>query len=180
MASETAQTADARAAVTERLRRLARAQARLDVLGAELEGELFRVRRRREGAITRLQRRLDAMLSELEAYCRTEREAVLPDGRKSLATPFGEVSFRKAESALELEDGTEEEKVCASLRARDMAHLVRVRESVDRRALRRAVEEGRLNERELRRLGLALVERDDAFGCRLRREAPAPVGGQRG
>lgn len=180
MTSETARTTDPRAVVAERLRRLARAQSRLDVLSADLEGELFRVRRRRESAITRLQRRTDAMLSELESFCRAERDTVLPEGRKSLATPFGEVGFRSTGPVLELKDGAEEGHVCAKLRARDMADLVRVRESVDRRALRKAVEEGRLDEGDLRRMGLALVEREDAFNCRLRREAPAPVGGQRG
>ncbi len=179
MATDAARTAEARAAVTDRLRRLARAQARLDALSAELEAELLGVRRRREGAIGRLRRRLDTMLAELETFCRAEKDAVLPDGRKSLVTPFGEVSFRRAEPALLVEDGAEVD-VCAALRARDLADLVRVRESVDRRALRRALEEGRLGVRDLHRIGLELVEREDAFGCRLRREALAAVGGQGG
>ncbi len=179
MAGEAARNTEARAAVTQRLRRLARAQARLDALSAELEGELLGVRRRREGAIARLQRRLDAMLTDLETYCRAEKDAVLPDGRKSLVTPFGEVSFRRAEPSLVLEDNAEEE-VCAALRARDLGDLVRVRESVDRRALRRALEEGRLGVKDLRRIGLELVEREDAFGYKLRREALVAVGGQGG
>jgi phage host-nuclease inhibitor protein Gam len=177
MATEAAQAGEARAAVSDRLRRLARTRASLDALSAELEAGLLTVRRRRQGAIARLRRRLDAMLSELEAYCRAERDAVLPEGRKSLLTPFGEVSFRRAEPSLLIEDGAEEE-VCAALKERDLGDLVRVRESVDRRALRRALEEGRLSEQELRRMGLKLVERDEAFGCKIRHDALVAVGGQ--
>jgi phage host-nuclease inhibitor protein Gam len=164
---------DARAVVTERLRRLCRGRAHLDALNAELEGELMEVRRRHEGAISRLQRRVDSMLGELEAYCRAEADSVLPEGRRSLVTAFGEVSFRRSEPALVIEDGAEG-RVCAALRARDMADLVRVQEGVDRRALRRALQEGRLSARELRRIGVELVEQEDAFGCRL-----GAVGGQR-
>ena len=178
MAAETAEVLEARSTVTDRLRRLATAQARLDALSAELEAELQAVRRRRDGAIARLQRRVDGMLSELEAYCRAERDAVLPEGRKSLVTSFGEVSFRKAEPSLVMEDGAGEEEVCAALKARDLGDLVRARESVDRRALRKALDEGRLGDRALRRIGLKLVEKEDVFGCKIRRDALVAVGGQ--
>ena len=179
MATESVGAIDARNTVTTSLRRLAQAQARLDALSAEMEAELQAVRRRRDGAIARLQRRVDGMLSELEAYCRAERDAVLPEGRKSLVTSFGEVSFRKAEPTLVIPDGAGEEEVCAALRARELADLVRVHESVDRRALRKALDDGRLSERELRRVGLELVEKEDVFGCKIRRDALVSVGGQR-
>lgn len=178
MVAESAQVLDARNVVSDRLRRLAQAQGRLDGLNAELEAELQAVRRRRDGAIARLQRRVDAMLSELETYCRAGRDAVLPEGRKSLVTAFGEVSFRKAEPSLVMEDGAGEEEVCAALTARDLGDLVRVHQSVDRRALRKALDDGRLSARELRRVGLELVEKDDVFGCKIRRDALVAVGGQ--
>jgi len=177
MARQTPETMEAREVVAEKLRRLARAQARLDALTVELERELQEVRRRHEGAIARLQRRVDRSLAELEEYCRAERDALLPAGRKTLTTPFGEVRFRKAEPSLVLNDGVEESEVCEALRKLRLDELVRVRESLDRHALRKAVEDGRVDPAQLRPIGLSLVEREDLFGCKLRRDTLVAVGG---
>jgi phage host-nuclease inhibitor protein Gam len=152
-----------RADVAAKLRRMARIQTRLDSIHAEVERQLGAVRRRHERRMATLRQRLDAVRGELEEVCRTHRDDVFEEGRKSYRTPHGEVAFRKADVLVEVRDGLTDADVCRLLRRRRLARLVRTRESIDRQAVRRALAEGPGLRERLERCGLSVVEPPDHF-----------------
>ena len=158
----------ARLAVARKVRAVALTQARLDRLRAELDEELDAAQRRRGGPIAALQARLSRLLADLEALCRAQRALILPPGRKGLATPFGEVGFRRAEPLLRLREGLTDEEACRLLRKADLDDLIRVKETPDRQAAHKALSEGRVGPERLRRCGLELSEPPERFHCRLR------------
>ncbi len=169
----------ARTHVVRTLRDIAVARARLDRLQAQLEEELDAVRRCREARIAALQGRFDRLLGELQGFCRARRDAILPPGRKTLVTPLGEVGFRKAEPVLRLCAGVGEEDVCRLMRRARLDALLRVRETPDRAAVYKALEEGRLTREQLRRCGLELAGGEERFHFRLREDAGHAPGGSR-
>lgn len=171
MATQLLKRPGAPSRVAERLRRLARAQVRLDGLQAELDEQLDAVRRRYHHRIGSLRDRTSHLLADLEAYCRGEREAILPAGRKSLATPFGEVGFRKVEPAVRLHDGLTDGDACRLLRDAEIGDLVRVRETPDKPAVRKALREGRITADQLYACGLQLLAGPERFYCKLRQDA---------
>jgi phage host-nuclease inhibitor protein Gam len=180
MARRESKGRDYRREVGGRLRRLARAEARLRAAESELEEELQEVRRRREPRVERLRRRVENLRGRLEEFCRAERADMLRDGRKSLKTPFGRVGFRSRRPAVSVADGAAEDHICRRLAERGLDGVVRVKRRINRRALRRAVEAGRLSAEELSELGLELAERPDAFQCSTAVGEPLASGGGRG
>lgn len=177
MTTELLAPAAARAQVAQKLRRLARAQVRLERVQAELDEQLDAVRQRYDGRVASLQDRLSRMLADLEAHCRGEREAILPPGRKSLVTPSGEVGFRKGEPTVRLCEGLAEEEVCRLLRAAQLAELVRAKEAPDKPAVRKALRDGRVSREQLRRCGLELADGRDRFYCKVGHGGPNGLAG---
>jgi phage host-nuclease inhibitor protein Gam len=165
MATAVLSDAGARPQVAERLRRMARMQSRLDSLCAELERDLDGVRQRYEGRISALRGRLTALTDELEALCRSRRDDVFEGGGKCYCTAHGEVAFRRAEAALHVRDGLSDAAVCRLLRRNRLARFVRTKEGPDRRAIRKALDEGEVDGARLGRCGLVLVDLPDHFRC---------------
>jgi phage host-nuclease inhibitor protein Gam len=159
----------ARLKVAQRLHAIGLAQARLETVQTALDEELDTLRRRYASRIAALQGRLSRLLADLEGFCRSKREYILPAGRKCLATPFGGVAFRKSDAVLRLCEGVTEDEACRLLRAARLASLVRGREALDRPAIYRALGEGRVGEKQLRRCGLEVEEGPDSFHCKVRR-----------
>lgn len=176
MAVELLNAAGPRAVVAEKLRRIGRAQSHLERLQAELGRDLDAVRRRYDSRVASLQNRTAQLRADLEAHCRAERRAILPPGRKSLSTPFGEVGFRKAEPAIRLREGFTDGEVCRMLRQAKLDHLVRVKDSPDKQAVRKALSEERVNLEQLAQCGLEAVEGLDRFHCKIRQDALVEVG----
>jgi phage host-nuclease inhibitor protein Gam len=156
-----------RAEVAAGLRTIAAAQVRLARLEAELDERLDAVRRRYDRRVAALRERVLRLTGELEAHCRASRDAILPPGRKSLATTFGVVGFRKAEAVVRLRDELSDEDACRLLRRAGLDGLVRVKEAPDRNAVRRSLLEGRVTGEQLRQCGLELAEGEERFHCKV-------------
>jgi phage host-nuclease inhibitor protein Gam len=176
MAIQAIDAEQAQSAVAQRLRRMALVRTRLDGLEAELERELASARRRYEARIEALQRRMEQQQAELEVYCRARRDAVLPLGRKSLVTQFGEVAFRSAEPSVQVREGLGEDDACRLLKAAGLESLVRARESPDKPAVRAALRQGTVTPRALARCGLELVDGEERFHCKLWQDALLEAG----
>lgn len=176
MPSHMVRTQQPQSLVAQRLRRIARTRARLQGLQADLEQELTAARRPYEGRIATLQARLDRLHADLEAYCRGERDAILPPSRKSLVTQYGEVAFRRADAAVRLREGLAEGEVCRLLRSAGLDYLVRVRESPDKTAVRRAIRQEAVSPEQLECCGLELVEGSERFYCKVWQDALVEVG----
>ncbi len=155
-------------AVARRLRKLAAVAAERDRLKAELERDLAAVHERYGAGLQSAEGRLKRLAHSLERFCRTRRDLLVGDGRKSLATECGEIAFRRVPSAVEVREGCDGDDACRRLLECGCNELVRVRRTLNRGAVRRAVESGRLGEGELKRAGLCIVPRPDAFRWRLR------------
>jgi len=165
----------ARRVVAESLRRIGRLQERIDGLRRELARRVDAVRTPYERRIGALEGRLERRRADLEAYCRGRRDELLPPGRKSLRTPFGEVGFRLAEPSVRLRPGRDESAVCRLLRRAGLEELIRVTERPDRRAVRAALDAGRVTRRLLARCGLELVPGGERFHCNPRAGACADL-----
>jgi phage host-nuclease inhibitor protein Gam len=173
MAAELLKLASARSRVVAQLRRVSVARAQLGRVQAQLEQELDAVRRCHDRRIAALEARLARLTADLEALCRSERESILPPGRKSLLMPLGEVGFRRAEPVVRLVEGFTDEEACRLLRQARLADLVRVTEAPDKPAVRKALDGGRLTLQRLRRCGLEVEAGEERFHCTLR---PAALG----
>ena len=156
----------ARARVGAHLRRIARLELDLAAAQTELDEVLEAARRRHGPRVEQLRNRLSRQAAELEQYCRAERHVLLPPGRKSLVTPFGEVGFRKGEAAVVIREGASDEEACRRLRAAGLDVLIRVRAAPDKAAVRRALAQGEVSEARLRSCALEVVEGEERFHCR--------------
>jgi phage host-nuclease inhibitor protein Gam len=175
MTEHAAESVPSAEAVGRRLRRIAAVELRLAALRADLDRALDAVRRRHDARLSAVSRRLARLTDDLELFCRTHRAAVLPPGRKTLATPFGEVGFRRAELAVVLAEGATAADVCAHLRRARLGRLVRASYCLDRPAIRRAAADGGVALDRLARCGIALEQPPDSFRYKVRRE-PAAIG----
>ncbi len=153
------------AAVRRRLRAMARAQARLDELEAELARERQRLHARYEHRINARRDRLARMEQKLESYCRQHREAIFAGGRKSLKTPLGRVGFRRSGPSVRVRPGVDRITACRRLARAGLDRFLRVRRSPDRRALNRALREGELRIDRLEDCGLEVLNSTESFHC---------------
>jgi len=155
------------AGVRRQLQAMARLQSRLHSLRAELDEQVRAVRARYQGRLDACEVRLARMRERLEGTCRTERDAVLARGQKSLRTPFGEVGFRSSRASVRLRDGVDEDEACRLLRAGGLSRFVRLTESPDRAGIGGAVRQGELPPVDLPGFGLEYVEGKDRFYCKV-------------
>jgi phage host-nuclease inhibitor protein Gam len=180
MADSSAHEPDPQREAAERIRRVASLRLRAARLESEQEAELDAVRRRYARRLATVRERADAVEAEIEAFCRRHRQAVLPEGRKSWATPFGTVSFRKAEPRVEFQAGLDDADVCRLLRRSHLGRLIRVAERPNRSAIRRELAGSRLSAARLERCGLVVTRQPDRFRLTVAREpaALASAGGR--
>ncbi|MFW6189439.1 MAG: host-nuclease inhibitor Gam family protein [Planctomycetota bacterium] len=164
--------------IAGRLRRLGRATARLERLQGRLEAEMDEVRQSYERNIQRARRRVERLRAGLEDFCRQRRDEVLPDGRKSLATPFGRIGFRSRRPKVDLSPEADSDRVCRHLQDRGLGDVVTVKRRLNRTALRRALRDGRIDREQLAELGVELRERPESFRCRLNTEVLSTAGGE--
>ncbi len=166
-------TARHRAALGRKLRAVARASDRLAGLRAELQGKIAEVRGRYERRIAAAEARLERLREALEAFCRDNRNSLLPEDRKSLQTPRGTVGFRRSPPSVRLREGVTKPEAAEMLLRNDLSEFVRVRRSPRRRALRRAVTESRFDRERLRECGMQFIEGEETFYCKVPKHAPA-------
>lgn len=152
-------------ALTIRMRQLACKEVELGRLRTELNSRLEAVKGVYERRITALEGAAGRMRDGIERYCRANRDALLPDGLKSVRTLYGRAGFRRSGSQVVLDDGLDDERVCCALREREMDGLVRVRKSLDRTAVKRALQVGEADEKLLAACGIRLAGGGEAFYC---------------
>ena len=180
MTMQTAGLTNARATVGRRLRRLAHIEARLGETRALYEREAAAVRDRYEGRIQALQDLVDRQLQMLEDFCRRQRDLILPQGRRSLKMPCGQVGFRRTEPSVQAVPGMTDDRACDLLSARGLDGLVRAIRRPDKPAVRRALREGLVSPSGLEECGLLIVEGQDSFQCKVWQTGlAASVGGSR-
>jgi len=151
------------------MRRLARVQAQSERMEAELNGRLDAVKGVYAGRMSALATARRAVLEALERHCRANRVELMHGGAKSFRTAYGRAGFRLRPVQLIATPDQDEELICQRLRERHLSHLVRVRETPDRPAIRKALDSGQMGEGLLAQCGLRLGGRDEAFFCVLDR-----------
>jgi len=162
--------------VRRELRRIARVRVQLDEAQAQLQAQLAAVRQGFSRRIEAYRARMTRLHDQLERFCREHREDILPPGRKTLATAFGEVSFRRSEAQIRVRDGLEGDDVCRLFKAAGLHSLVRVTEAPDKAAVRSALRDGGISAGQLRDCGLEVVHGPDRFYCKVRTDALVRVG----
>ena len=164
------QTAGARRAVSVlcgKMRRLAREQVELERAESELNTRLEAVRGVYAQRITRLRAGADRLRDGIEQFCRRERAALLNGGARSVVTPHGKVGFRRTGPQVVLEDGRDVEEACHEMCGTDLAHLVRARHTLDKSAIKRALERGEVAETALARCGVRVTQGGETFYCQV-------------
>ncbi|MGD2175673.1 MAG: host-nuclease inhibitor Gam family protein [Candidatus Brocadiaceae bacterium] len=167
---------DPRTAVSRKLRKIHRVHQRLASLRADLERELQEARERYQARIAAGERRLRRLKGELEDFCRRRRHSIVPEGRKSLETPFGRVGFRRGRTSVRRSEDITQREVCRRLREAGLPELIRLKERPDRRAIGRALREGDLDRALLQSCGLRVVEARDRFHCKVHSDALVEAG----
>jgi phage host-nuclease inhibitor protein Gam len=165
MSVETIPAGAAVSALTVRMRQLACKELELSRLRTELDSRLEAVKGVYERRITALEGAAGRMRGGIERFCRAQRDALMPDGVKSVRTLYGRAGFRRGAPQVVLDDGLDDEKVCRALQEREMDGLVRVRALLDRAAVKRALEAGEADEELLAACGIRLGGGDEAFYC---------------
>ena len=128
------------------MRRLARVQAQSERMEAELNGRLDAVKGLYAGRMAALATARRAVLQTLERHCRANRGELMHDGAKSFRTAYGRAGFRLRPVQVIATPDQDEGLICQRLRERHLAHLVRVRETPDRPAIRTALDSGQVAE----------------------------------
>ena len=156
-----------RAAVNRRLLDIARRRRELIRLQAEMNARLDAVRKEHSDLLNACRQHLGALENRFAHFCRKNRRALVPDGRKSLRTDAGLTGFRTAPPSVRIRRGVSQDEVCRRLRARGLSALVRVRETPDRCAIHEAVQAGRVEASLLSRCGVSIANPQESFYFRL-------------
>lgn len=149
--------------VDRKLRRIARHRRELDRLTAAQKAKVRSVKRRYARPLRRHRRMLRRLSAELERFCDGNRSRIIPSARKSVRTALGRVGYRKTPARVVLRRGHTKETACRALESDGLGHLVRMKRSPDRRAIKRAVVRGSLSRARLRRAGLAISGPHEKF-----------------
>ena len=159
----------ANAALTRSMRHLARKELELDRRRAELNSRLEAVKGVYEQRITALERAVAREREGIEQFCRAQRDLLIAGSPKSIRTPYGRVGFRRNGSQVVLAEGVDDEGVCCALRERGLDGFVRVRQSLDRTTVKRALEAGETDEVLLAACGIRLGHSAETFYCVIER-----------
>ena len=147
------------------MRLLARRELELDRVRAELNSRLEAVKAVHERRITSLEAAAARHRDGVERFCREHRDTLMPAGPKSVRTPYGTAGFRQTAPQLLLDEGQDGERACRTLRERKLTQFIRVRDSLDRTALKRALLAGEADEKLLAACGVRLTQGVEAFYC---------------
>ena len=143
--------------VEDLLYRIGREQLRLDAHETELNRELQASRNRFHARITRATKMRDELARQLRLRCEDSRQALLPGKRKRLDVLFGRVGFRAQPDVFRLATGVTGDMAASRLIALARSDCVRTQMAPDKRVLRKAVADGRLDARDLTACGLLLA-----------------------
>lgn len=169
---EDALLANVTVAVVEReLRKIGEAELELEKAQAEMNAELMEVTARHEAIVRPLKKKAEALVDRLEAAVSANRADLFEGDSQTLKLGMGKVSFRRAPSRVEPEDGvTVEEVVRRMLSARKRQYVKRTY-SLDKASLNTAASTGVLDEEALAAFGLRLVTGEESWKVKTDHEA---------
>lgn len=169
MSVETIPAGAALSALTVRMRQLGCKEIEIERLRAELNSRIEAVKGLYEHRIAALEAAAAHLRGSIEQLCRARREALMPDGVKSVRTLYGRAGFRRSGPQVVLDDGLDEDGACSALRGKGLDSLIRLRQSLDRPAVRRALDAGEAGERLLAACGVRVTDGGEAFYCVVQR-----------
>jgi len=152
-----------RQVLDRRLRNVGRKQRRLALLEADLQEEVERVRARYAGRIAACRATVERLRRQVEVFSRDNRNALLPGRRKSLLTDSGVIGFRQTPARVCCRAGHGTGEICRRLRREGLDRFIRIREELDKPAIKKAWQEHAVSEKELARLGIELSESGEEF-----------------
>jgi len=141
-------------------------QARLQ---AELDAELTTIRKKYEGRIDELDKRIEGATGLLQAWAEANPDEFA--GKKSLEMLHGRLGFRTGNPKLKTLSGWTWDRVKEAL-GRTLSGYVRTKIEPDKEGMLAAYQRGELDDRDLREVGVKVVQ-DEAFFIEPKTEAKA-------
>lgn len=170
--SEGGLLANVSAQVVEReLRKIGEAELELERLQNDMNAELNAVTLRHEAQIGPLRRRLDELNARLEASVKANRLALFENDSQTLQLGLGQVRFRRAPARVEPAEGVDMQEVVRRMRKARRRQFYRLVPRLDKAALNRAASAGLLDDEELDKLGLRVVEGGESWTIQTDHEA---------
>ena len=149
--------------VDARLREIAALDLDIEARGARMARRLERIKAEAAEEIEPLRRKREEAEAELVADCRAARTTLFPDESKTLAVGAGKISWRYKPPRIELADNVEEADVLAKCAARGFSAYRREIVSLDKEAVKKDAVAGALKAKDLERLGLVLVDKEEVW-----------------
>ncbi len=174
MSVETLAPLKALAALNGKMRRLSRRELELEQLESELNRRLDAMRGFYAGRMTALGNTITHMRQGIEEFCRRERTVLMNDGAKSLSTTYGKVGFRRTAAQVLLAREQDPEGASRELCSRDLAHLVRITQALDKGAIKRALSDGEVSNTLLTQCGIEVTDGQERFYCVMTQAAERP------
>jgi phage host-nuclease inhibitor protein Gam len=156
--------------VDKQLRAIGQAALKIEALEAELDAGLQKVRESYDARLAKLRARRTNLEAELVAECQKARGELFEDGVRTLACGFGTISYRRKPASLHVREGLKEDDVIEGLPAK-LRRFIRIKRSLDKRAIIAAAQAGELRKRELEKGGLTVVDGQEVWFVRPSHEA---------
>lgn len=169
--------ASTRADLDGQLLALGKLALQVEGLEADLSGELDSVTQHYTAKLKPLrERRQQAEAALLKAFSDARGELLEGEG-KTLKLGFGELSLRMGQARLDLAAGVSEAEAIARLREARSRRYLREKVTIDRNAVKKALDQGRLDESSLAALGRELIQGEETASVKLNHEALRAVVG---
>jgi len=108
--------------------------------------------------------RIAAARAELELFFKKSGKGVL-GARRSMKTLFGRVGWRTRPDQIAIHRGVSEPELMRRLMARDLMEFVRQRLALNKEAIKTALRDGRITEKQLHALGLRVKPGGEQWVC---------------
>lgn len=156
--------------LARRLLALGRKQLRLERIQAEMQAEIDSIKEQYSDRLEGRAATVEQKAQELRLACEDSREVLLTGRKKSVDTIFGTVGWRKQGERVKTQDGVSTTEAAERLLDRGHDDLVRRKPKPAKSAIKKALDDGRLTEDELHRIGLQITGGGDDWWYELHRE----------
>ena len=159
--------------LARRLLALGRKKLKLEQIEAEMQAEIDDIKEQFSDRLERRASTVESMAQRLRLSCEDSRDELLTGRKKSVDTIFGTIGWRKQGERVRTQDGVSTTEAAQRLIDRGFDDLVRRKPKPAKSSIKKAVNDGRLSEDELHRIGLEISGGDEDWWYEINRESVA-------
>ncbi len=156
--------------LARRLLSIGRKKLALEQIEAQMQEEIDEVKEQYSDRLEGRAETVEQMAQSLRLACEDSRDVLLTGRKKSVDTVFGSIGWRKQGERVKTQDGTSTTEAAERLLDRGHEDLVRRKPKPAKSAIKKALDDDRITEEELNRIGLEITGGEEDWWYELNRE----------